>query len=284
MAYRRFKPSIAASESEAQTVANVASVAGGAPVHAVLPTPAIAEAQTVANVASVEAAHTVSSTLANITNKHNLNRYVKRSEEVVTKASLHTTPATTATLSEGHPVDRAAEYHRRRIAAKEADLALRGLGPDGVTPLAEYRRFAAEGAKTAKAALAAGHESLSKITTTPAPTNGPWPEPKITKGSYFGADQVPSRYEPGWRALLASRPRWATELQWETAIFSCRDLFAEWGAELLRLNWRPEDIFHQWHGLGWFLKGQKVVFLGPHHAFLEDGRVFERVCRWPRTS
>jgi hypothetical protein len=31
MAYRRFKPSIAASESEAQTVANVASVAGGHP-------------------------------------------------------------------------------------------------------------------------------------------------------------------------------------------------------------------------------------------------------------
>jgi hypothetical protein len=77
-------------------------------------------------------------------------------------------------------IDRAAEYHQRRIAAKEADLALRGLGPDGVTPLAEYQRLAAEGAKTAKAALAAGHESLSKITNTPSPTNGQWAEPKIT--------------------------------------------------------------------------------------------------------
>jgi hypothetical protein len=279
MAYRRFKPSIAASESEAQTVANVASVAGGAPVHAVLPTPAIAEAQTVANVASVEAAHTVSSTLANITNKHNLNRYVKRSEEVVTKASLHTTPATTATLSEGHPVDRAAEYHRRRIAAKEADLALRGLGPDGVTPLAEYRRFAAEGAKTAKAALAAGHESLSKITTTPAPTNGPWPEPKITGNPPLGADHVPSRYEAGWQALLSGCPSWSTEVQWAEAIFSCRDLFGEWGAELLRLNWQSKDIFDRWHGLGWFLKGQHVTAIGVRHAFIEDGRVFERICR-----
>jgi hypothetical protein len=74
-------------------------------------------------------------------------------------------------------IDRAAEYHQRRIAAKEADLALRGLGPDGVTPLAEYQRLAAEGAKTAKAALAAGHESLSKITNTPSPTNGQWAEP-----------------------------------------------------------------------------------------------------------
>jgi hypothetical protein len=257
-----------------------------------------------------------------------------------------------ATLSEGQEtvprtsaVDRAVEYHRRRIAAKEDALAWQGLGPDGKTPLAEYQRLAAEGAKTARAenfllaelangpkaakaiqlaaeeagyamrtierakaaigiastkhasgdnwywALPEGRQAGNDIKiepntplAPPAPTNGPWPEPKIVKDSHFGADEVPSRYEPGWQALLASRPRWATELQWETAIFSCRDLFAEWGAELLRLNWRPEDIFHQWHGLGWFLKGQKVVFLGPHHAFLEDGRVFERVCRWPRTS
>jgi hypothetical protein len=181
-------------------------------------------------------------------------------------------PTTTA-------VDRAVEYHQRRIAEKEASYAAQGLGPDGRTPLAEYRRLAAEGAKIAKAALAAGHESLSKITTTPAPTNGPWPEPKITKGSYFGADQVPSRYEPGWRALLAGCPSWAAPLQWEMAIFSLRDLFAEWGAELCRLNWRPENIFDRWHGLTWFLRGQHVTALGPRHAFIADGRVFERVCR-----
>jgi hypothetical protein len=59
MAYRRFKPSIAASESEAQTVANVANVAGGVPIHAVLPTP------------------------ANITNKHNLNRYVREARKLL---------------------------------------------------------------------------------------------------------------------------------------------------------------------------------------------------------
>jgi hypothetical protein len=181
-------------------------------------------------------------------------------------------PTTTA-------VDRAVEYHQRRIAEKEASYAAQGLGPDGKTPLAEYQRLAAEGAKTAKAALAAGHESLSKITTTPAPTNGPWPEPKITKGSYFGADQVPSRYEPGWRALLAGCPSWAAPLQWEMAIFSLRDLFAEWGAELCRLNWRPEDIFDRWHGIAWFLRGQHVTAVGPRHAFLEDGRVFERTGR-----
>jgi hypothetical protein len=182
--------------------------------------------------------------------------------------------------SRNSAVDDAAEYHRRRIAAKEADLAFQGLGPDGKTLLAEYRRLAAEGAKTTKAALAAGHDSLSKTTNSPpAPTNGPWPEPKITGNPPLGADHVPSRYEAGWTALLASCPPWATEWQWTTAIFSCRDLFAEWGAELLRLSWQSKDIFDRWHGLGWFLKGKAVTALGPRHAFLADGRIFERVNR-----
>lgn len=118
-------------------------------------------------------------------------------------------------------VDRAAEYHQRRIFAKEADLARQGLGPDGSTPLAEYQRLAAKGAKTAKVA---GHESLPKATNTP-PTDGPWPEPKITGHPPFGADEVPSRYEAGWQALLSGCPSWAAPLQWETAIFGCRDLF-----------------------------------------------------------
>ena len=48
-------------------------------------------------------------------------------------------------------VDKAAEYHRRRIAAKEAGLACQGLGPDGITPIAEYQRLAAEGVKEAAA-------------------------------------------------------------------------------------------------------------------------------------
>jgi hypothetical protein len=159
-------------------------------------------------------------------------------------------------------VDEAAEYHQRRIAAKEDALAFQGLGPDGKTPLADYQRLAAEGAKTAKAEnfllaelakgrqngnarkiepnstedrqLAAGHECLpSKAANMPAPTPlpkepskpskplsspPPWPEPKIVKTSPFGVDKVPSRYEPGWLALLAKCPPWASPWQWETAI------------------------------------------------------------------
>jgi hypothetical protein len=113
----------------------------------------------------------------------------------------------------------------------------------------------------------------------PTKPTGSWPEPKIVKGSYFGADQVPSRYEPGWRALLAGCPPWAAPRQWETAIFDCRNLFGEWGSELIRLGWQPEDIFGQWTGVGWFIRGSAVTAIGPRHAFLEDGRVYERAGR-----
>jgi hypothetical protein len=60
---------------------------------------------------------------------------------------------------------------------------------------------------------------------------------------------------------------------------SLRDLFAERGSELLRLNWQSKDIFDRWHGLGWFLKGRHVTAIGPRHAFIEDGRVYERTSR-----
>jgi hypothetical protein len=90
---------------------------------------------------------------------------------------------------------------------------------------------------------------------------------------------VPSRYEAGWKTLLAACPPWATEWQWAEAIFSCRDLFGEWGAELLRLNWQSKDIFDRWQGICWFLKGEQVTAIGARHAFLPSGRIFERACR-----
>src|SRR5690349_5318450 len=75
----------------------------------------------------------------------------------------------------------------------------------------------------------------------------------------FGVDHVPGRFEPGWRDLLAHQPSWATGLQRDVAIFSCRDLLSEWGCELIRLNWQPTDIFDRWHGLAWFLEGKHVT-------------------------
>jgi hypothetical protein len=159
------------------------------------------------------------------------------------------------------------------LATKEAELASRGFGPDGTTPLAEYQHLAAEGAK---AWYVVPPLSLPRPKVPDATTGGPWTEPAITKDPHFGVDKVPSRYEPSWRQLLATCPSWATEQQCTAAIFGCRDLFGEWGAELLRLDWRAEDIFDRWRGLAWFLKGTSVMAIGPCHAFLHDGRIFER--------
>ena len=99
---------------------------------------------------------------------------------------------------------------------------------------------------------------------------------KIDAVPPFGSDSVPSRYAEGWGALLAGCPSWAPEWQWAAAICDCRTLFGEWGAELLRLNWQSKDIFDRWQGLAWYLKGGAVTALGPCHAFLQDGRIFER--------
>jgi hypothetical protein len=151
---------------------------------------------------------------------------------------------------------------------------LRGRGPRPEPELAAaLREHEAE-----IVALLASRESTAPP-ARPSSNDAPWPEPEIVKDSHFGAENVPSRYEAGWRALLASCPPWATEYQWAETIFSCRDLIGEWGAELLRLDWQPKNIFDRWHGLGWFLKGQHVTAIGVRHAFIEDGRVFERICR-----
>jgi hypothetical protein len=107
------------------------------------------------------------------------------------------------------------------------------------------------------------------------PAAVPWPEPTINGTPPFGSDEVPDRYEAEWKALLARCPPWATEWQWTAAIFDSRNLFGEWGAELLRLDWQPSAIFDRWQGLAWFLKGSPVTALGPRHAFLHDGRIFE---------
>jgi hypothetical protein len=147
------------------------------------------------------------------------------------------------------------------------------LSADGRTPLAEYQRLAAEGAKDRQRMPLL--PQAPAVTPTPVPPS--WPEPKITKTGYFGADKVPSRYEAEWRKLLAKRPDWAVGWAWEAAICDCRVFFGEWGEELRRLDWRPEDIFDRWHGLSWFLKGKAVTALGVRHAFIEDGRVFEKV-------
>jgi hypothetical protein len=97
-----------------------------------------------------------------------------------------------------------------------------------------------------EALLAAEAPNSATSAFVQAPKLPPWPEPTIAKNPHFGVDKVPRRYEAAWKALLAGCPSWAAEWQWAETIF------------------------------GWFLKGKKVMAIGARHAFLDDGRIFEK--------
>jgi hypothetical protein len=105
--------------------------------------------------------------------------------------------------------------------------------------------------------------------------------PRIVKDPHFGCDHVPARYVAVWEALLAQRPPRIELYVWESAIYDAADLFGWWGAELARLGWPADAIFALPHdgkpgGLAWFSRGDPVVSLGPHRAFTQAGRIFDR--------
>jgi hypothetical protein len=164
------------------------------------------------------------------------------------------------------------------VALLRREAAVQITNPAGQPETASTHTTVATLSEPNAVARSAAETKSAPVAPVP-PIGASWPEPKITGKPPFGTDHVPSRYEAGWQALLASCPSWAAGWQRDEAIFSCRALFEGWGAELLRLNWQSKDIFDRWHGLGWFLKGKKVTALGARHAFLEDGRIFERAGR-----
>jgi hypothetical protein len=164
------------------------------------------------------------------------------------------------------------------VALLRREAAVQITNPAGQPETASTHTTVATLSDSNAVARSAAETKSAPVAPVP-PIGASWPEPKITGKPPFGTDHVPSRYEAGWQALLASCPSWAAPWQWDVAIFDCRDLLGDWGAELCRLDWRPENIFDRWKGLAWFLKGRRVTAIGPRHAFLEDGRVFERTGR-----
>jgi hypothetical protein len=104
--------------------------------------------------------------------------------------------------------------------------------------------------------------------------------PRIICEPPFGSDGIPPRYAVGWDALLSRCPPGVRPVEWQAAICDAADLFGWWGAELVRLDWAPANLFEPPQGssggLVWAIKGHPVMALGPDRAFLRDGRIFER--------
>jgi hypothetical protein len=51
-------------------------------------------------------------------------------------------------------------------------------------------------------------------------------------------------------------------------------LFGDFGIELERLGWKPDDLFALPHGLVWFIKGNYAAFIGAKMAQLSDDRIW----------
>jgi hypothetical protein len=49
---------------------------------------------------------------------------------------------------------------------------------------------------------------------------------------------------------------------WETAMYDAARLFRDFGIELERLAWKPDDLFGLPHGLVWFIKGNYAAAIG----------------------
>ena len=61
---------------------------------------------------------------------------------------------------------------------------------------------------------------------------------------------------------------------WETAMYDAARLFGDFGIELERLAWKPDDLFDLPHGLVWFIKGNYAAAIGATTAQIGDGRIW----------
>jgi hypothetical protein len=48
----------------------------------------------------------------------------------------------------------------------------------------------------------------------------------------------------------------------------------EWGSVAAEFQWAVEQLFDAPIGLFWFLRGERIVALGPRYARTDSGRVF----------
>src|ERR1700730_3123574 len=78
---------------------------------------------------------------------------------------------------------------------------------------------------------------------TSRPSRWPKPHPHMAREPPFGSDGVPPRYRAAWDVLLAQCPAGMAPFVWKTAVHDAARLFGDFGIELERLAWKPEDLF-----------------------------------------
>jgi hypothetical protein len=112
---------------------------------------------------------------------------------------------------------------------------------------------------------------------TSRPSWWPEPHPRIVREPPFGSGGVPARCRAAWDGLLAQCPAGMAPSVWETAMYDAARLFGDFGVELERLAWKPDDLFGLPHGLVWFIKGNYAAAIGATMAQLGNGRIWRTV-------
>jgi hypothetical protein len=118
----------------------------------------------------------------------------------------------------------------------------------------------------------------------------PEPDPaEFEERKAMASDSVPERYVDAWARFQLQCPGGVTEQAWRQAIDDAGRFLAQWGALADSFGWLPGDLFDVPRdgiqgGLAWFLEGEAVRSLGPEHAVMQSGRVFDRLKNNQRKS
>jgi hypothetical protein len=150
--------------------------------------------------------------------------------------------------------------------------AVRALDPEHATT-ESGRTFIRLPAQSVRATVSSPQPKSAPV-EPPKPSWWPKPHPRIVKEPPFGSDGVPARYRAAWDVLLAQCPAEMEPFVWETAMYDAARLFGDFGIELERLAWSPDDLFGMPHGVVWFVKGNYIAAIGSATVELTNGRMW----------
>jgi hypothetical protein len=91
----------------------------------------------------------------------------------------------------------------------------------------------------------------------------------------MATDSVPAVYLDAWARFQCQPSKIASANAWWQAVADAGILLDLWGATLASFDWPAEAIFGA-DGLVWAIDGEPVRAIGPDHAIMASGRVFDR--------